>query len=478
MKEREKTLFEDSPVLEAIVRLAFPTVIGQIILVLYNMADTFFIGLTGSDAMITAATVCMPAFMFLQAISNLFGVGGASVISRALGARDLQRAKDTASFAFWGCAAVTVLYSLGAWLFAGPFVDLLGGSNPLVHDYAVEYLTFTVVIGGLATSLNALLAHLVRSEGRSLQASIGVALGGVMNIALDPLFMFVLLPRGYETLGAAIATALSNVIALAYFLIVVLREGKRSILRLSPRRLDKSVRGKIPADVLMTGLPACLMTLCENISYAVLDALMAASGTALQAGLGVAKKVNMLAHSIVRGMSQGVLPLIGYNYAAGNHKRMKTSITLSMALSVAMAAVCMTVSLVFSRQLIGLFIPSGSESVTYGASFLCILCLGGPFSACAYALISFFQAVGKGMRSFVLAILRKGLLDIPLMFLLNRLLPIFGIVWATPITDVICCVISIGMFVVFLRQQEGLLEERAEAAEKPLHKQSVRLAHS
>ena len=478
MKEREKTLFEDSPVLEAIVRLAFPTVIGQIILVLYNMADTFFIGLTGSDAMITAATVCMPAFMFLQAISNLFGVGGASVISRALGARDLQRAKDTASFAFWGCAAVTVLYSLGAWLFAGPFVDLLGGSNPLVHDYAVEYLTFTVVIGGLATSLNALLAHLVRSESRSLQASIGVALGGVMNIALDPLFMFVILPRGYETLGAAIATALSNVIALAYFLIVVLREGKRSILRLSPRRLDKSVRGKIPADVLMTGLPACLMTLCENISYAVLDALMAASGTALQAGLGVAKKVNMLAHSIVRGMSQGVLPLIGYNYAAGNHKRMKTSITLSMALSVAMAAVCMTVSLVFSRQLIGLFIPSGSESVTYGASFLRILCLGGPFSACAYALISFFQAVGKGMRSFVLAILRKGLLDIPLMFLLNRLLPIFGIVWATPITDVICCVISIGMFVVFLRQQEGLLEERAEAAEKPLHKQSVRLAHT
>ena len=478
MKEREKTLFEDSPVLEAIVRLAFPTVIGQIILVLYNMADTFFIGLTGSDAMITAATVCMPAFMFLQAISNLFGVGGASVISRALGARDLQRAKDTASFAFWGCAAVTVLYSLGAWLFAGPFVDLLGGSNPLVHDYAVEYLTFTVVIGGLATSLNALLAHLVRSEGRSLQASIGVALGGVLNIALDPLFMFVILPRGYETLGAAIATALSNVIALAYFLNVVLREGKRSILRLSPRRLDKSVRGKIPADVLMTGLPACLMTLCENISYAVLDALMTASGTALQAGLGVAKKVNMLAHSIVRGMSQGVLPLIGYNYAAGNHKRMKTSITLSMALSVAMAAVCMTVSLVFSRQLIGLFIPSGSESVTYGASFLCILCLGGPFSACAYALISFFQAVGKGMRSFVLAILRKGLLDIPLMFLLNRLLPIFGIVWATPITDVICCVISIGMFVVFLRQQEGLLEERAEAAEKPLHKHSVRLAHS
>ena len=477
MKEREKTLFEDVPVLEAIFKLAVPTVVGQIILVLYNMADTFFIGLTGSDAMITAATVCMPAFMFLQAISNLFGVGGASVISRALGGRDLQRAKDTASFAFWGCAALTALYSLGAWLFAGPFVDLLGGSNPLVHDYAVEYLTCTVVIGGLATSLNALLAHLVRSEGRSLQASIGVALGGVMNIALDPLFMFAILPRGYETLGAAIATALSNVIALVYFLVVVLREGKRSILRLSPRRLGKSIRGRIPADVLTTGLPACLMTLCENVSYAVLDALMAVSGTALQAGLGVAKKVNMLAHSIVRGMSQGVLPLIGYNYASGDHKRMKASITLSMALSIAMAALCMNVSLVFSRQLIGLFIPGGSESVAYGAAFLRILCLGGPFSACAYALISFFQAVGKGMRSFVLAILRKGLLDIPLMFLLNRLLPIFGVVWATPITDVICCCISIAMFVAFLRGQEGLLDDKPATAE-PVRRRWTKLAHS
>ena len=197
----------------------------------------------------------------------------------------------------------------------------------------------------------------------------------------------------------------------------------------------------------------------------------------LQAGLGVAKKVNMLAHSIVRGMSQGVLPLIGYNYASGDHKRMKASITLSMALSIAMAALCMTVSLVFSRQLIGLFIPGGSESVAYGAAFLRILCLGGPFSACAYALISFFQAVGRGMRSFVLAILRKGLLDIPLMFLLNRLLPIFGVVWATPITDVICCCISIAMFVAFLRGQEGLLDDKPATAE-PVRRRWMKLAHS
>ena len=116
-------------------------------------------------------------------------------------------------------------------------------------------------------------------------------------------------------------------------------------------------------------------------------------------------------------------------------------------------------------------------SVTYGAAFLRILCLGGPFSACAYALISFFQAVGKGMRSFLLAILRKGLLDIPLMFLLNRLLPIFGVVWATPITDVICCCISIAMFVAFLRGQEGLLDDKPATAE-PVRRHWTKLAHS
>ena len=193
------------------------------------------------------------------------------------------------------------------------------------------------------------------------------------------------------------------------------------------------------------------MTLFENISYAVLDHLIALNGVAMQAGLGVAKKVNMLAHSIVRGMAQGVLPLVSYSYASGNHVRMRRAETLSMIISVALASACMAVCLLFSEPLITLFIPHGTQSVHCGARFLRILCIGGPFSACAYAIISFFQAVGCGLRSFVLAILRKGLLDIPLMFLLRGISPVFGIVWATPITDVVCCVVSLLMFFSFLR---------------------------
>lgn len=447
--KKQKEIFEDCPVIRAILRLAIPTVVGQIILVIYNLADTFFIGLTGSDEMLTAVTVCMPAFMFLSAISNLFGIGGASVISRALGLKDRAKAKAASVFSFWGCIAVTLLYSLGAWLLIDGFVDLLGGTNAQVHTYSVKYLMTTVVIGGVATSVNMLLAHLIRAEGRSVQASVGIAMGGILNVILDPLFMFVILPKGQETLGAAIATALSNLIAAIYFLVVVLAMRKKcSVIRLG--WTSRALKDRIPGDILLAGLPACLMTLLENVSYAILDKLMSLCGTQMQAGIGVAKKVNMLAHCIVRGIAQGALPLIGYNYSARNYKRMKHSVLLATVFAASAATVCMVVNLLLSVPLIEIFIRPGSESVDYGAAFLRILCIGGPFSACAYTIISFFQATGECLRSFFIAILRKGIIDIPLMFILRVALPIYGIVWATPLADILCCGVAIVLFTLFL----------------------------
>lgn len=448
---KEQELFERCPVLQAIIRLALPTIIGQIILVVYNVADTFFIGLTGSDAMVTAVAICMPAFMFLSAISNLFGIGGASVISRALGLHRRDRASSTAAFSFWGCLTTSLLYEAGVWLLMDPFINALGGSDAQVHAQARIYLTVVVVSGGLFASMSTLMAHLVRSEGRSVHASVGIALGGLLNIALDPLFMFVILPEGNEILGAAAATSLSNLISLIYFVAVFRSNNDRSILRVN---FSWSMfRNGIPAAVLSCGLPACLMTLFENISYAVLDNLMAQCGVMMQAGIGVAKKINMLAHCMVRGMSQGVLPFISYNYASGNHKRMKLAVVMSMSISVGLSAICMAVYLACGEQMVRLFIQSGSDAVHYGAQFLNILCLGAPFSACAYMVISFFQAVGRGFRSFVLAILRKGVLDIPMMFLLHSVYPVYGIVWATPIADALCCLTAVVLLAQFLTQQ-------------------------
>ncbi len=447
---QERELFEEKSVLSAVFRLAFPTVVGQIILVLYNMADTFFVGMTGNDAMLAAVTVCMPAFMVLSAISNLFGVGAASVIARAMGARDIERAKHTSAFAFWGCLSVTALYSLIAYLFRDVFMDLLGGTDPKVHQNAVDYLTCTVVFGGVLTSVSVLFSHLIRAEGRAVHASAGIAIGGVLNIALDPLFMFVLLPPGREALGAAIATTVSNALSLLYFFLVLMRIRKRSLLRFGLSM--EMFRQRIPAAVFSAGLPACVMTLFENVSYAVLDKLMSLAGLSMQAGIGVAKKVNMLAHCMVRGISQGALPLIAYNYASKNMERMRASLRVSHAASVCAAAVCMGLNLALAGRMIGLFIRTDSDSLRYGTEFLRILCIGGPFSASAYTIISFFQATGHGKKSFLLAILRKGIVDIPLMLLLNRVLPVYGIVLATPLADALCCAAANAMLIAFLKQ--------------------------
>lgn len=450
MSERKQRLFEEERVLRAVLRLALPTIISQIILVIYNMADTFFIGLTNSDAKLSAVTICLPAFMLLSAIANLFGIGGAATISRAFGSGNRDRALAAASFSFWGCAAGALLYSALTFLFRRQYLYLLGGIHEAVRAEAYAYLNVTVVIGGVFTALNSLLSHLVRSEGRAVKAGIGVVLGGVLNIILDPLFMFRLLPPGREVYGAALATMLSNLIACVYFLLLLPRLKKRGSvlnLRLRPRSWEKQT----VTEVLKTGLPACLMTFFENVSYAVLDHLIGYGGIEMQAGIGVAKKINMLAHSIVRGMAQGVLPLIAYNHGCGNAVRTRRSVLTSALLSVLLAGLCTVGSLLLARPLVDVFTDCG-QSQLYGVKFLRILCLGCPFSAFGYVIISYMQAINENKQSFLLAILRKGVLDIPMMLLLFRLVSVESTVWATPTADVFCCLTAILLFTAYIRR--------------------------
>ncbi len=438
-------IFEKESATKALIKLALPTVLGQVMIVLYNMADTFFIGQTNDNIKITAVTMCMPAFMFLSAIANLFGIGGSSVIARALGKSNDSRAKYTCAFCFWGCLIITVFYSIGVYFFMNGFVNFLGGANPYVHALASEYLFCTVVCGGIFTSLASFMSHIVRSEGKSIHASIGVLLGGFLNIILDPVFMFVIMKPGKEVLGAALATAISNFISFLYYVFVSISAQKKGSI-IYFRLTKHSFEWEIPRKVLEAGIPACVMTLAENISYSILDNLLSAFGTAVQAGIGIAKKINMLAHSIVRGITQGALPLIGYNYSSGQRIKTKKIIINTVNFSLSAALICTFLMFFFSHSLIRTFIQDGNNAMQYGVIFLKILCLGGPFSAIAYTFISFFQAVGHGGTSFILALLRKGLLDIPMMFILRYFISLYGVVMATPITDLICCLVSLVLF--------------------------------
>lgn len=456
-------LFEKAPYLKAILVLAVPSIIAQLILVIYNMADTFFIGQASTapyyvenglqNALVAGITICMPLYMILSAISNLFGIGASSVMSRSMGKQNYERARNASRFAFWGCLVVSILYCGLMLIFKRPVASFLSGGNPEVIAYAETYILITVVICGVPTALNTLLSHLFRAEGKSTHAMAGIVIGGVLNILLDPLFMFAIFPIEQAGLAAALATGISNVIALGYYLICYLIMHKKLVI--SFKFKPKMFNNGVPRECLIIGLPACLMTLCENISYMILDNLMGTVSTdvvvtkATLAGIGAAKKINMFAHSTVRGMTQGVLPLIGYNKTSGNRHRMRRIVYISAGISLGIALLCMAASLVFGTQLSEIFLHE-TESIKYSAKFLKILSLGAPSSAIAYSIISFFQAVGKAWRSLILALLRKGILDIPLMYIINIFYPIYGIVMATPIADLLCAIIAVVLFCIYI----------------------------
>ena len=441
-------IFENMPIHKALMKLALPAVFSQIMLVIYNMADTFFISITQSNAKIAAVALCMPSLMVFNAIANLFGVGAASVISRALGKSDIRRAKDACAFSFWGCMLATISFSALSMAFANPITDFLGGINPEIHKYSLDYIKFTTIYCGWTISIPILMSHIVRSEGHSVLASIGIVSGGIINIMLDPLLMFVILDEGNEVAGAAIATSLSNVISFCYYMavIAIMRKKKKAIsMKLRKSCFERS----IPRCILGAGLPAFAMTFAENLSYAVLDRLMATAGTIFQAGIAVAKKINMLSHSIIRGLTQGALPLLGYAYSTGNRMKTKRIAYLTLSTAFVISTLILAANLIFTSGLVSLFLSPENPSGGYAADFLKILALGCPTSAIAYAFISFFQAVGHGKESLVLALMRKGMLDIPLMFILQLIITTYGIVWATPITDAICCIASVIAFVRF-----------------------------
>ena len=460
---KQLEVFEKATYLKAILKLSLPSIIGQLILVIYNLADTFFIGLASNNnyfvsrgldnALIAGVTICMPVFMIITAISNLFGIGAASVMSRSMGKDNYERARNASRFAVWGCLITTLVYCLIVLFTKNPIAMFLGGNDKDVASFAEPYILITVVCCGVPTAINTLLSHLFRGEGKSLHASIGIVLGGLLNVALDPLFIFVLFPIEKAAIAAALATGISNCVALLYYLITYFITRKNLVISFKFKK--KMFNEGVPCECLLIGLPACLMTLCENISYMILDRLMATVSTdpivakAALAGIGAAKKVNMFAHSVVRGMTQGVLPLIGYNKASGNRHRMRMIVYISGGISLGIAIICMTLNITLATPLTEIFLHE-PQSIQYGADFLKILSIGAPFSAIAYSVISFFQAVGKPWRSLILALLRKGILDIPLMFILRIAIPTYGIVWATPIADIACCVVAIILFVIYI----------------------------
>ena len=431
MKNDKTELFESMPVGKALLTMAIPTIISQLITMIYNLADTFFIGMSNDPYKVAAASVVSVLFFMLTGLSNLFGVGGGSLLSRLLGEKRENDARRVGAFSIYGSLVVAAVYSVICFFFTEPLARLLGASDNTV-GYASSYLFWVVVIGAIPSTVSMTMSHLLRGAGYSRESGTGLAIGGISNIILDPLFMFVLLPDGNEVTGAAIATLLSNTITLLYFLFVYYRLRGKTVLSLSPKyaHLEKN----LIIGIFSIGLPSALTALLANITSIVKNNLTAGYGDVELAAYGIVMKADMLPLNIGMGLCQGMMPLVAYNYAAKNYPRMESITKAARISGMAIACVFIAIFEIFAPQIVWLFIRN-EATIAYGTNFLRIACLATPFMIANFQKIYCLQAMGKGKESLILGICRQGLFAIPILLLLNHFVGLYGVVAAQLISD-------------------------------------------
>ncbi|NLT40553.1 MAG: MATE family efflux transporter [Clostridiales bacterium] len=448
-------LFENYPISKAVLKLALPTIVGQLVAMIYNLADTYFVGQLNDPNQVAAVSLCFPAAMTMTALSNFFGIGGGSLFSRCLGSREYDKARKSGSFCFYSMIAAALVYSIVFLLFMNPILRLLGASDATI-GYCRQYVFWIVVVGALPSMLSVMLGSFVRAEGASKQASIGVTIGGVINIILDPVFIF---PFGLnmQLEGAAIATMISNCAGLAYFLVYIRRSRSKTLISLSPR--DFTTKGGIASGVAKTGLPALIQSMLPVVSNTMLHNFVAAYDDFAIAAIGIVKKIDVFAMNVTFGMSQGVLPLLAYNYASGNFERLRKARKFAFVCSVAFCLVCIAVFQSFPEQAVSIFIKD-AKTIGYGTAFLRIQSLSTPFMAINFMTVSTFQATGHTKQTLIMTLLRKGLPDIPLLFLMDALIPLYGLMWIQPILDGSASVVA---FILFAKFTRSMKEVRAKS---------------
>ena len=431
-------IFKNTPIPKAIAALAIPTVLTQIITAIYNLADVFWVGRTGDPDQVAALTLAFPLFMSLTLIGNLFGIGGNSFIARSLGAEKWEQARRTSTFSFYGSLIVTVVFGVVFYLNMDPLLRLIGASDATI-GYTRQYLIWVLLVGGLQTEASLMLGHLLRAIGEAKKASAGLMLGGLMNIALDPLLIFGL-KMGAP--GAGVATCISNTVALVY-LLIQWRRLRSDVIDLNPKRF--TLQGHIVKSVLLVGFPGALIILLASSGNMVMTRCASAYGDVTIAAFGVTQKAGLIVAYIANGMSQGVMPLISYNYVAGAGERVKRTLRLSILLLLAFAVLVVVLLELFPRQYMLLFIDDPA-TVELGTRFLRILSLPIPCPCLFVILNSVFQSLGKWKYSLFLSIMRQGVLIIPTLLIMDWLFGLTGLVWAQPIAEVVAALLALGLF--------------------------------
>lgn len=445
----KKELFETMPIPSAVSRMCVPMVVTSLVTVVYNMADTYFVGLLGDPVQSAAVTLAYPVVLAFNAMNNLFGVGSSSLVSRSLGQGNTEQARNASAFGFWGAVFGGLLYSLVCTVFQAPLLGLLG-ADASTRQATMEYMYWVVTWGAAPTILNVVQGQLVRSEGSAVHASIGTMSGCILNIVLDPIFI---LPWGLNmgAAGAGLATFISNCVACLYFIVLAWTKHGRTVVSMDLRRL-RHMPPAVMKNVLAVGVPAAIQNLLNVVGNTILNNFTAAYGAVAVAAMGVSTRLIQIAQQISMGIAQGAMPLISYNYASRDYRRMKGIIRFDMMVDLTAMAAMTAGYWIFAGPLVRLFL-NNAEVVAYGSVFLRGACLAIPFLAVDFTCVFTFQSVGMGGTTLVLALCRKLLLEIPLLFALNWAFPLYGLPYAQPVTEVVLALLGLALLRRVLREK-------------------------
>lgn len=435
--KKSMELFSNAPVSQVVFKNALPAMAAMLMVLIYNLADTFFIGQTHDALQVAAVSLATPVFLIFMAVGTVFGIGGTSVISRAMGEGKTDYAKKVSSFCMWGCVIVGIIMSVGMLLFMNPILSLVGASAD-TWELSKTYLVIVVCCGPFVLISNCY-SNVIRTEGESTKAMMGTLIGNLINVILDPIFI---LGFGWDIAGAAIATVIGNVIGAGYYIIYFIRGNSLLSIRLK----DFTVKDKVASSVLAIGIPAALGSLLMSISSIVTNSQMAQYGDMALAGIGVAMKVTMMTGMVCIGLGQGIQPILGYCVGAKLWVRFKNVLRFSLAFSFTLSVVLTGVCYLFTSQIIRAFLIDAT-AYNYALTFSRILLSTSIFFGVFYVLINALQAMGAGTAALIINISRQGIIYIPVMFLLKTIVGMTGLVWAQPVADITSLALAYVLYV-------------------------------
>lgn len=444
----DKELFETMSIPKAVAKNSIPAIISMMVVFVYNIADTFFIGQTGDELQVAAITLSMPVFSLFIAAGVLLGIGGTSMISRALGEKRVEYAKHVSAFAFYASIIIGLVLMVTFWVFMPSLLNIIGVSADTV-DYTRNYLMY-LAIGAPFIILSQTFSNIIRSEGKSTLAMKGMMLGTITNIILDPILIL-----GFDmgVSGAAIATVIGNMFGAAFF-IFYLVSGK-SILSIKPK--DFMIKNGVLLGVLAIGIPASLNNLMLSVANIFLNNFLMSYGDIQLAAMGVAVRANLIMIFVQIGLGQGIQPLVGYSYGAKDFDRLRGIIKFSIITAVILGSLLTAIYWVFADAIVQSFIDS-PVVIDYGTTMLRALIISGPIVGVMFIFINVLQGLGKVIPSLILSISRHGLVFIPLLYILDYTVGLNGIIYTQPVTDILTVIISIILYTVVSR---GLVEQKA-----------------